>query len=100
MGGTAATVMSVLITGLALTAALGGFIVILGGVLILASRYTIGRSFIFLGGGAGFLGLVISFGLAVFTLGISAVAGYSAYWAGLALVVVSRRVMRKVQVKK
>ena len=73
---------------------LGGITVIAGGVMILAGHVTVGRLLIMLGGGAGFLGLLVSFGYTAFTSGIANALGHAYYWIGLILAVVGRRVAK------
>ena len=57
------------ITAVELIVALGGLCVLAGGLVILAGHATTGRVLIYLGGGAGFLGLTVSFGYSVYRLG-------------------------------
>ncbi|HEV2227046.1 MAG TPA: hypothetical protein VGR56_09630 [Nitrososphaerales archaeon] len=77
--------------------ALGGVTVALGGIIILARHSTAGRILIFLGGGAGFLGLLISFGYSTYKLGgLGPALSYLPYWVGLALAVVGRRLAKGV----
>ena len=79
------------VTALELIVALGGLTVLVGGLLILAHHTTTGRLLIYLGGGAGFLGLLISFGYSVFRLGgLDPVISYLPYWIGLAMAVTGR----------
>ena len=75
--------------------ALGGVAVGLGGIIILTRHSTMGRILIFLGGGAGFLGLLISFGYSTYKLGgLGPALSYLPYWIGLALAVVGRRLAK------
>ncbi len=77
--------------------ALGGVTVAVGGFIILARHSTTGRILIFLGGGAGFLGLLISFGYSTYKLGgIGPALSYLPYWLGLAFAVVGRRIAKGV----
>ena len=72
--------------------ALGGITVTAGGLAILSGHTTVGRTLIWLGGGAGFLGLLIGFGYSVYKLGgVDPVLGYLPYWVGLAMAIVGRR---------
>jgi hypothetical protein len=82
------------ITILATLVALGGLTVVAGGIIILTGHSTTGRILISLGGGAGFLGLLISFGLASYKLGLSSAEGYLWYWVGLVFAIVGRRVAK------
>jgi len=74
---------------------LGGVTVVVGGLLIFARHTGTGRLLIALGGGAGLLGLALSFGYTAFTMGVSTALGHSAYWIGLIMSVLARRVARK-----
>jgi len=91
LSGTAASVAVFAVTLLELVVALGGVAVVIGGLLVLTSHKTTGRALIYLGGGAGFLGLLISFGYSAYRLGgISPVLAYLPYWVGLAMAVSGR----------
>ncbi|MDA4127348.1 MAG: hypothetical protein OK452_09155 [Thaumarchaeota archaeon] len=80
---------------LELIIALGGVSVAVGGIIILARHSTTGRILIFLGGGAGFIGLLISFGYSTFKLGgLGPSLSYLPYWLGLAFAVVGRRLAK------
>ena len=77
--------------------ALGGVTVAIGGIVILARHSTTGRILIFLGGGAGFLGLLISFGYSTYKLGgLGPALSYLPYWIGLTFAVVGRRLAKGV----
>jgi hypothetical protein len=79
------------ITILEIVIALGGLTILLGGLIILARHATTGRALIYLGGGAGFLGLLVSFGYTAYKMGgIDPVLGYLPYWVGLAMAVSGR----------
>jgi len=79
------------VTLLVLVIGLGGLTVVVGGLVLLTHHTTSGRALIYLGGGAGFLGLLISFGYSAYRLGgIGPVLAYLPYWAGLALAVSGR----------
>lgn len=85
------------IATLELIIALGGATVAFGGIIILARHSTTGRILIFLGGGAGFLGLLISFGYSTYKLGgLGPALSYLPYWLGLAHAVVGRRLAKGV----
>ena len=91
LSGAAASAAVLAITVLELVIALGGVVVILGGVTILVRHTTIGRTLIYLGGGAGFLGLLVSFGYSAYKLGgLDPVLSYLPYWFGLGLAVTGR----------
>jgi hypothetical protein len=74
--------------------ALGGIAVIGGGFVLLFTHVTAGRLLIYLGGGAGLLGLLASLGYAVYRLGVSHVIYYAPYWLGLAMAVGARRLSK------
>ena len=85
------------IAALGIIIALGGVTVGLGGIIILARHSTTGRILIFLGGGAGFIGLLVSFGYSTYKLGgFGPGLSYLPYWLGLALAVVGRRLAKGV----
>jgi hypothetical protein len=93
--GIAADAALVAIFVLELIIALGGLTVAVGGIIILARHSTTGRILMFLGGGAGFLGLLISFGYSTYKLGgLGPALSYLPYWLGLALAVVGRRLAK------
>lgn len=94
LSGLAGLAASLAVTVLALLIALGGITVILGGVSILTGHRTSGGVFILLGGGAGFLGLLISFAYTALTAGLATAAGHPGYWVGVALAVIARRISR------
>ena len=95
LNGMAASVAVLAITVLELIVAFGGLTVLLGGLVILSRHTTIGRVLIYLGGGAGFLGLLVSFGYSVYRLGgLDPVLSYLPYWVGLAIAVVGRRLAK------
>lgn len=66
-----------------------------GGAFVLARRVRVGSTLIFLGGGAGFLGLLVSLVLAVWGTGFSLIVGYAPYWVGLLLSAVARSLIKK-----
>ena len=91
LNGMAANVAVFAVTILELVIALGGIAVMVGGLIILTNHTTTGRTLIYLGGGAGFLGLVVSFGYTAYKLGgFSPVLAYLPYWVGLAMAVSGR----------
>jgi hypothetical protein len=93
--GIAADAALIAIFVLELVIALGGLTVAVGGIIILARHSTTGRILIFLGGGAGFLGLLVSFGYSTYRLGgFGPVLSYLPYWLGLALAIVGRRLAK------
>src|SRR5712692_10480672 len=66
--GVAAGLAVLAITIVEILIALGGVTVLLGGVSLLYHHVRTGRILILLGGGAGLLGLLVSFGYSVFKL--------------------------------
>ena len=82
------------ITLLEYAIALGGLTVLAGGLVILTKHTTLGRFLIYLGGGAGFLGLLVSFGYSSYRLGLDPVLGYLPYWIGLVLAITGRRLAK------
>jgi hypothetical protein len=91
LSGMAANAAVLAVTALELVIALGGLTVIIGGLLVFTSHKTMGRALIYLGGGAGFVGLLVSFGYSAYKLGgISPVLAYLPYWVGLAMAVSGR----------
>ena len=75
--------------------ALGGVTVLLGGVSLFYRHVRTGRVLILLGGGAGLLGLLISFGYSALRLGLSPALGYAPYWVGLAMAVAARALAKR-----
>ena len=97
LSGTVSDAAVFAIATLELIIALGGVTVVFGGIIILTRHSTTGRILIFLGGGAGFLGLLISFGYSTYKLGgLGPALSYLLYWVGLALAVLGRRLSKSV----
>ena len=95
LNGTAASAVVIAITLLELIISLGGLTVLVGGLVIASGHTSVGRTLIYLGGGAGFIGLLISFGYSVYKLGsIDPVLSYLPYWVGLTLAVTGRRLAK------
>ena len=95
LNGAAANAALIAITALELVIALGGLTVLFGGLMILIHHTTVGRTLIYLGGGAGFLGLMVSFGYSAYKLGgLDPVLSYLPYWVGLALAITGRRLAK------
>lgn len=93
--GVEAGAVVVAITIVEVIIALGGLTVLAGGLVILLRHTTIGRILIFLGGGAGFLGLLVSFGYSVYKLGgLDPVLAYLPYWVGVVMAILARRMAR------
>jgi hypothetical protein len=94
LGGIAGLTASLAVSIVAFLIALGGLTVVLGGCALLARHRTAGRLLIMLGGGAGFLGLLVTFGYAAVRLGLTATLAYAPYWLGLVFAVVGRRLAK------
>lgn len=95
LNGVESSVAVIAITIVETVIALGGLTVALGGVLILVRHTTVGRILIFLGGGAGFLGLLVSFGYSVYRLGgLDPVLSYLPYWVGIVMAIIARRLAK------
>jgi hypothetical protein len=91
LGGMALNAALLAVAMLELVIALGGIAVMIGGLIVLANHTTMGRTIIYLGGGAGFLGLAVSFGYTVYKLGgFGPLLAYLPYWVGLAMAVSGR----------
>ncbi len=95
LSGAAYGVAVIAITVLEAVIALGGLTVLAGGLVILGRHTTTGRTLIYLGGGAGFLGLLVSFGYSMYKLGgLDPVLSYLPYWIGLAMAISGRRLAK------
>jgi hypothetical protein len=95
LNGMAANAAVLAITLLELVIALGGLTVLIGGLVIISGHTSIGRMVVYLGGGAGFIGLLVSFGYSVYKLGgIDPVLSYLPYWVGLTLAITGRRLAK------
>ncbi len=91
LGGAELSAAIIAVTALELIIALGGLTVLIGGLVVLTHHTTTGRILIYLGGGAGFLGLLVSFGYSAYKLGgLDPVLAYVPYWVGLAMAVSGR----------
>jgi hypothetical protein len=88
--GLAADAVVLTVSVVELLIGLGGLTVLIGGIFILRHHVRTGRVLIFLGGGAGLLGLLISFGYTTFKLGLDPAGSYAPYWLGLAMAVAGR----------
>jgi hypothetical protein len=70
---------------------LGGLVAIVGGLLVLLKHRLTGKILIALGGGMGFLGIVISMGYDIFTTsGLSVIMTHFQYWIGVAIASIGR----------
>ena len=98
LSGSAASAATLAIAAVEAVIALGGLSVLLGGLFIIADHITTGRLMIYFGGGAGFLGLLVSFGYSAYRLGgIDPVLSYLPYWIGLAMAVTGRHLAKGAQ---
>lgn len=82
------------VTMLELLIAFGGITVVMGGLALLVRHRSLGRVLIYLGGGAGLLGLVVSFAYTAYKLGLDSALELAPYWVGLGMAVASRRLAR------
>jgi hypothetical protein len=89
-----ANTATLVISILELLNALGGITVFVGGLVLVSGHGRTGRIIILLGGGAGLLGLLASFGYSAYKLGFDQTLTYAPYWVGLILTVVARRVSK------
>jgi hypothetical protein len=95
LSGVVASAAVLAITVVELIVALGGLAVCIGGLTVITGHTTTGRVLIYLGGGAGFLGLLISFGYSAYRLGgLDPVLSYLPYWVGLVMAVAGRRLAK------
>ncbi|MDA4128077.1 MAG: hypothetical protein OK422_01220 [Thaumarchaeota archaeon] len=88
--GIASVTVSLAILVLSLLIGLGGFTVITGALALFFEHVRSGRLLIALGGGAGFLGLGVSFLYSLLVKGYPLTSEHLAYWFGLALAVGAR----------
>jgi hypothetical protein len=88
--GLAGALTSLAIQILTVLITFGGITVIVGGIAVLSGRIFTGRLLITLGGGAGFLGLLITIAYSTVSLGPSSIISHSEYWIGVILAVVAR----------
>jgi hypothetical protein len=77
------------ITFFELVVALGGIVIVTGGVLLLLMHRTSGRILIWLGGGMGIFGLLFMIGEAYYYSHFSLVVFHAEYWVGLILATVA-----------
>ena len=88
-------VTNLTVTALAIIISLGGILVIIGGIVLLLKRVFTGRLLILLGGGFGFLGILIAVGIAFVGSGIGGVTGHLDYWIGVVLASIARYIAKK-----
>ncbi|MDV3277782.1 MAG: hypothetical protein LYZ69_04860 [Nitrososphaerales archaeon] len=94
IGGVVGLTATLVVTALAILIALGGVTVALGGVALLVGHVSTGRFLVYIGGGTGFLGLLVSFAFAALQAGPAVGLSYAPYWAGLVLAIVARRIAK------
>ena len=101
LGGIAGSAASFVIFVLELLNALGGIVVVTGGLILVSGHGRTGRIVIILGGGAGLIGLVATFGYFAYEQGLEHTISYAPYWVGLGFTVAARSVSKgsKGQVK-
>ena len=101
LSGFAGSAASLVISILELLNALGGIVVVIGGLVLVSGHGRTGRIVIILGGGAGLIGLLATFGYSAYKLGLDHTISYAPYWVGLVFTVAARSVSRgsKGQVK-
>jgi hypothetical protein len=68
----------------------GGLLAIFGGILVIAKHQTVGKIFIGLGGGVGFIGIAIAVGYAVYVNGFSILITHVDYWIGVVVATIGR----------
>jgi hypothetical protein len=95
VGGIAGFTAAVAVALVVLLISLGGVTIMAGGISILFGHRTIGRLLVALGGGAGFLGLAISFGVMAYRLGVESAIGNTPYWLGLVIAVIGRQIAKR-----
>jgi len=88
--GEALSVVQIALLILSFIIGFGGLLAIFGGVLVIAKHITIGKIFIGLGGGVGFLGIAISVGYAIYVNGFSVLITHVDYWIGVVVATISR----------
>jgi hypothetical protein len=93
--GITANAVILAVSVLELLIALGGVTVIIGGAFILTDHISAGRVVVYLGGGTGLIGLLISLGYTFYKLGgLDPVLAYASYWLGLGMAVVARHLAK------
>lgn len=99
-GGEVAIVISYVLWALSIIASLGGFAVIIGGILIHRGRVTTGRFIISIGAGMGIIGLLVEIGSAALQgwtslVGLIFAMTQSLSWIGVILSIVASLIARK-----
>lgn len=80
--------VEIILSVLSLIIGLGGFAVMIGGLLILEQHVLLGRVFVGLGGSAGVFGFIITFGYSLVTSGFSSILTHVFYWVGILLAII------------
>ena len=93
--GAIAIPLSITVSFLSALVALGGVTVLLGGIALYRRHIFVGRFLIALGGGASFLGFLLSIAFAVATQGVASVDAHSQYWIGVVVAILARRLAGK-----
>jgi hypothetical protein len=74
---------------------LGGLLVLAGGGLLIAKHKSTASILIALGGGFGFLGIVIALGYAVYSSGLSTIITHTDYWIGVLIASIAREIGKR-----
>jgi hypothetical protein len=88
--GQALSLIQIGLIALSFVIGFGGFLAILGGILIISKHVTIGKILLGLGGGVGFIGIAISMGYAIYVSGFSVLATHFDYWLGVLIASIAR----------
>jgi hypothetical protein len=75
---------------LSLVMSLGGILAIVGGISLLLRHVSTGSTLIALGGGAGFISIVIAIGYSWISSGATLLAGHFEYWVGVVIATIAR----------
>jgi hypothetical protein len=86
----ALTILQIAVIALSFVIGFGGFLAILGGILIITKHLTTGKILLGLGGGVGFVGIAISMGYAIYVSGFSVLATHFDYWLGVLVASIGR----------
>jgi hypothetical protein len=89
------TVLSVAIPVLTALISLGGILVLAGAMVLVAKHKSTGSILIALGGGFGFIGIVIALGYAVYSSGFGTIITHTDYWIGVLIASVGREIGRR-----
>lgn len=89
------SISSLSIDALALIISLGGILVILGAVVVLTNHILTGRILIGLGGGVGFLGILVAVAIAFYGSGVNGITSHLDYWIGVILASIASYIAKK-----